>query len=105
MDLGEAIGLGGHSLLGTWIYICCYLTLFDFLTLLRILISLGFSNTLLCVYKCITLNIFSDLRKPGLVPGKSLSLITKIDSVLEKNQSYIMSNRIRSIHKHLISLF
>ena len=35
------------------------------------------------------LNIFSDLRKPGLVPGKSLSLSTKIDSVLEKNQTYI----------------
>ena len=46
------------------------------------------------------LNIFSDLRKPGLVPGKSLSLSTKIDSVLEKNQPYIMSNRMRSIHKH-----
>ena len=33
-------------------------------------------------------NIFSDLRKPGLVPGKSLSLSTKIDSVLEKYLSY-----------------
>ena len=33
------------------------------------------------------LNIFSDLRKPGLVPGKSLSLSTNINSVLEKNQS------------------
>ena len=33
-------------------------------------------------------NIFSDLRKPGLVPGKSLSLSTKIDSVLENNLSY-----------------
>ena len=30
------------------------------------------------------LNIFSDLRKPGLVPGESLSLSTKFDSVLEK---------------------
>ena len=28
--------------------------------------------------------IFSDLRKPGLVPGKSLSLSAKIYSVLEK---------------------
>ena len=34
------------------------------------------------------LNIFSDLRKPGLVPGESLSLSTKFDSVLEKNQTY-----------------
>ena len=31
MDLGEAIELrGGDSLWGTWIYMCCYLTLFDF---------------------------------------------------------------------------
>ena len=43
-------------------------------------------------------NIFSDLRKPGLVPGKSLSLSTKIDSVLEKYLSYIMTNKMRSIH-------
>ena len=34
------------------------------------------------------LNIFSDLRKPGLVPGKSLSPSTKFDSVLEKNKFY-----------------
>ena len=33
-------------------------------------------------------NIFSDLRKPGLVPGESLSLSTKINSVLEKYLSY-----------------
>ena len=46
-------------------------------------------------------NIFSDLRKPGLVPGKSLSLSTKIDSVLEKYLSYIMTNRMRSIHMNL----
>ena len=46
------------------------------------------------------LNIFSDLRKPGLVPGKSLSPSTKIDSVLEKNQIYNMSNRMRSLHMH-----
>ena len=29
-------------------------------------------------------NIFSDLRNLGLVPGKNLSLSTKINSVLEK---------------------
>ena len=34
-------------------------------------------------------NIFSDLIKPDLVPGESLSLSTKIDSVLEKYLSYI----------------
>ena len=37
------------------------------------------------------LNIFSDLRKPGLVPGESLSLSTNINSVLEKNQIYKIS--------------
>ena len=42
-----------------------------------------------CVYKIMNLNIFSDLRKPGLVPGKSLSPSTKFDSVLEKNKFYI----------------
>ena len=36
------------------------------------------------------LNIVSDLRKPGLVPGKSLSLSRKFDSVLEKNQTNII---------------
>ena len=40
------------------------------------------------VYKSLNPNIFSDLRKPGLVPGESLSLSTKIDSVLENNLSY-----------------
>ena len=33
------------------------------------------------------LNIFSDLRKPGLVPGESLSLSTNINSVLEKKSN------------------
>ena len=37
------------------------------------------------------LNIFSDLRKPGLLPGESLSLSTNINSLLEKNQIYIMA--------------
>ena len=44
------------------------------------------------LYKSMNLNIFSDLGKPGLVPGKSLSLSTKIDSVLEKNQTYMHIN-------------
>ena len=34
------------------------------------------------------LNIFSDLRKPGLVSGKSLSPSTKIYSVKEKYPTY-----------------
>ena len=36
---------------------------------------------LLWIYKSLNLNIFSDLREPGLVPGKSLSLSAKINSV------------------------
>ena len=46
------------------------------------------SDTPWCVYKIMNINIFSDLRKPGLVPGKSLSPSTKFDSVLEKNKFY-----------------
>ena len=46
-------------------------------------------HTLLWIYKSLNPNIFSDLRKPGLVPGKSLSLSTKINYVLEKYLSYI----------------
>ena len=51
------------------------------------------------------LNIFSDLRKPGLVPGESLSLSTKFNSVLEKNQTYIMSNRMRTLHMHSLTYY
>ena len=43
------------------------------------------------------LNIFSDLRKPGLVPGESLSLRTNINSVLEKNQIYIIASCLLSV--------
>ena len=48
----------------------------------------------LCVYKSMNHNIFSDLRKPGLVPGESLSLSTNINSVLEKksNLHYVKQN-------------
>ena len=34
------------------------------------------------------LNIFSDVRKPGLVPGESLSPSTNINSVIEKIKVY-----------------
>ena len=60
------------------------------------------ADTLLWIYKSLNPNIFSDLRKPGLVPGKSLSLSTKINSVLEKYLSYIMTNRMRGIHMKYI---
>ena len=44
------------------------------------------------------LNIFSDLRKPGLVPGESLSPSIEIDPVKEKYSAYNMTNRMRSFH-------
>ena len=40
------------------------------------------------------------MRKPGLVPAKSLSPATIFGSVLEKNQIYMMSNRMRNLHMH-----
>ena len=46
-------------------------------------------------------NIFSDLRKPGLVPGESLSPSIKIDFVKEKYLAYNMTNRMRSFHMKL----
>ena len=51
------------------------------------------------------LNIFSDLRKPGLVPGKSLSLSTNINYVLEKksNLQYVKQNE-KSSYTKLIKL-
>ena len=51
--------------------------------------------------KMMNLNIFSDLRKPGLVPGENFSPSIKFDSVLQKNIFYIMSNRMRSVHMRL----
>ena len=69
------------------------------------LLTKTFSGTLLCVYKSLNPNFFSDLRKPGLVPGESLSLSTKIDSVLENKSSYIMTNRMRSIHMKTIAVY
>ena len=43
-----------------------------------------FPDTLLVYIKVWSLTVSSDLRKPGLVPGKSLSLATILGSVLEK---------------------
>ena len=47
------------------------------------------------------LNIFSDLRKPGLVPGKSLYLAQNYVFCFGETLIYIMSNRIRNLHKQL----
>ena len=47
------------------------------------------------------LNIFSDLRKPGLVPGESLSLAQNYVFCFGETSIYIMSNRMRSLHKHV----
>ena len=51
-----------------------------------------------------TLNIFSDLRKPGLVPGKSLSRSTNSNSVIKKIKLYIMSNRMRCLHMQSVTM-
>ena len=47
------------------------------------------------------LNIFSDLRKPGLVPGESLSLSKKYEFCFRETLIYKMSNRMRNLHKQL----
>ena len=60
------------------------------------------SDTLFCVYKSMKLNIFSDLRKPGLVPGKSLSLAQNYVFCFGETSIYIMSNRMRNLHKQYI---
>ena len=52
-----------------------------------------------------SLTFSSDLRKPWLVPGKSLSSTQIISSVLEKSQIYIMLNRMRSLHMQLYFTF
>ena len=44
------------------------------------------------------LNTFSDLRKPGLVPGKSLSLAENYVFCIGETLIYIMSNRMRNLH-------
>ena len=51
------------------------------------------------------LNIFSDLRKPGLVPGESLSLSKKYEFCFRETLIYKMSNRMRNLHKQLRSVF
>ena len=49
------------------------------------------------------LNIFSDLRKPGLVPGESLSLAQNYVFCFGETLIYIMSNRMRNLHiQHVI---
>ena len=50
------------------------------------------------------LNIFSDLRKPGLVPGKSLSLAQNYVFCFGETSIYIMSNRMKNLHKQLLKL-
>ena len=44
-------------------------------------------------------NIFSDLRKPGLIPGESLSLSKKYEFCFRETLIYKMSNRMRNLHK------
>ena len=49
------------------------------------------------------LNIFSDLRNPGLVPGKSLSLAQNYVFCFGEPLIYIMSNRMRNLHMQIWS--
>ena len=49
------------------------------------------------------LNIFSHLRKPGLVPGESLSLSAKIYSVLEKYPCFIPQDVLKMISGHVVT--
>ena len=54
-----------------------------------------------CVYNNVKLNIFSDLRKPGLVPGESLSLAQNYVFCFRETLFYIMANRMRNLHIQL----
>ena len=45
-----------------------------------------------------TLNIFSDFRKPGLSRSKN------INPVMEKIKLYIMSNRMRCLHMQSVTM-
>ena len=47
-------------------------------------------------------NIFSDLRKPGLVPGESLSLSKIYEFCFRETLIYKMSNRMRNLHKQIV---
>ena len=51
------------------------------------------------------LNIFSDLRKPGLVPGESLSLAQNYVFCFGETSIYIMANRMRNLHKQTLLSF
>ena len=54
----------------------------------------GLTNTVTpsCVGKCLRLIFSSDLEEAMFETGKSLSAISKFDSVLEKNQSIYKVN-------------
>ena len=67
----------------------------------KILWTHTFSDSPLVYIKVWSLTFYSDLRKPGLVPGESLSPATNFGSVLEKNWIYMMSNRMRNLHMHI----
>ena len=50
------------------------------------------------------LNIFLDLRKPGLVPGNSLSPSTYINSVIEKIKVYIVRDVCFSMVRYVLDV-
>ena len=51
------------------------------------------------------LNIFLDLRKLGLVAGKSLSPSTNINSVIEKIKVYIVRDVCFSMVRYVLDVF
>ena len=59
-----------------------------------------FSDTLFWVYKSMNLNIFLDLRKPGLVAGKS----TNINSVIKKIKVYIVRDVCFSMVRYVLDV-
>ena len=50
-------------------------------------------------------NIFSDLQKPGLVLGESLSLAQNYVLCFGETLIYIMSNRMRNLHIQYLFCF
>ena len=50
------------------------------------------------------LNIFLDLKKPALVPGKSLSPSTNINSVIEKIKVYIVRDVCFSMVRYVLDI-
>ena len=58
---------------------------FIFILLADVIANISVADVMATYYSTTIYNYISDLRKQGLVPGKSLSPATNFGSVLEKN--------------------